>query len=317
MTRPPGSGGRGPDSSGAPDDLELAEVRRRKKEAIEEERRRRAADVPDDVPPPPSDAPRVAWIPPREMRGGPRSRLLPRLLFFALLLAVGFVLARTLIDRVLTPDLQVEEASVPDGVVAPDEPATFGVAVSNRSRSAGEALAVLVVEDLLELEGRPVALPPRSTTTVPVEAALPAGDHVVSLLVYDTWREDRRVGAFHGIPVRVGEPELDVVEASLGAVDAGADSVEVIADLANRTDRNERVTLVVVFQRTDEEAPPVEVHGPDLAIAGGESTRASFLVGVEDLPPVPFLVSVLAITARGDRAGAGVHGIPFQAENVP
>jgi len=306
-----------PDASPGPDELEMAELRRRKKEAVREEQRNRASGIPEDEPYGPEPG-GPEWIPPKEMATREVwSRFLRRVLFFALLLAAGFLLARSIADRVLTPRLEMGEALVPSGTVAADSPVTFGVLAVNRSRARGEAFAVLVIDDLVETQGHPVEVPPRSNVTIPVEASIPPGDHVATLLLYDAWRDGGRIGALHGIPLRVGEPLVDVTDAVLGPFTAGGDSLQVEIELVNRTGRNERLTPVLVFQSEVDGEEVGEVSGPDLAVGALETAQARFTVSLEGLAEPRYLVSVIAITGRGDRTGAGVHGIPLRPDGVP
>ena len=303
----PGSGAEGPEEP------ELAQVRRRKKDQIREELEHRIegapADEDDDEAP---GAGVASWTPPPEMQApARRTGAIRRLVLFILILAAGFLLVRHLSTVVFAPDLSMGEAVVPLDVVEPDEPVTLGVMAVNRRAVPGEAALALAREGEPEEPGPAVTVPAGESVLVSMETSFPPGDHVVTLVLYDLRREGPPVGTVPGIPVRAGSPQLDVTDLRLPESGRVGEEVELELTLANGTRRPERITPVVVF-REGATGREIELEGPDLAVSPLDTVRTRFSVLPEGLGSGQYRVSVVVVTPRGDRAGAGVHGLPFE-----
>jgi len=302
-----GSGAQGPDEP------ELAQVRRRKKDEVREEREHRIDGAPEEEDDDEEPEPGVAsWTPPPEMQAPTRrTGALRRLVLFILILAAAFLLVRHLATVVFAPDLSMGEALVPLDVVEPDEPVTLGVMAVNRRSVPGEAALALVREGEPEEPGPAVIVPADESVLVSIEAGFPPGDHVVTLVLYDLRRDGPPVGTVPGIPIRAGRPQLDVTDLRLPGSGRVGEEVELELTLANGTRRPERITPVVVF-RDGATGRELEFEGPDLAVSPLDTVRTRFSVSPEGLGPGQYRVSVVVVTPRGDRAGAGVHGIPFE-----
>jgi hypothetical protein len=305
-------------TTGAPDEPEMAELRKRKKEEIREELRHRASGAPEDEgfedPAPGSSS----WTPPPEMAAAPRrTGILRRILFFALLIAVAWIVLRALATSVFTPDLTMGEVVVPLEPLEPGSLVNVRVMVNNRSASRGEVLPVLVMEDGSEVAGPPVEVPARDSAVVLVSDRLPAGDHVVSLLLYDAWREDRRVGSAHGLLLRVGEPRVEIPRGDASPRVTRGEPLSLELTLVNRTARAELLTPVLVFQSDPGPGAAIELAGPDLAVPGMETTESRVSVSSGELAPGRYLLSVVLMTPFGDRAGSGLHGTPVEIVDRP
>jgi hypothetical protein len=302
----------------APEGPELAEIRRRKKDEIRAELSQRASGAPEEEDFEEPSREDGFWKPPAEMAGAPRrTGVLRRTLFFALLMAGAWLVVRTVTTFVFTPDITMGEVGFPEGVVEPNDPILFGVTARNRSAARGEVFPVLVLEDGSERVGSPVEVPGRDSARVLLSEFLPPGDHVVSLLLYDAWREGRRLGSAHGIPVRVGATLVELSDGAVPARVAEGGLLVITVTLANRTSRPERLTPVVVFEPDPGPGDPAEVDGPELAIPGLETLESRFEISTAGLPPGRYRLSVVLLTPRGDRAGSGLHGSPIQIEGRP
>lgn len=294
-----------------PDELELAELRRRKKDEVERELRHRAAGVPEEDEDEEPPAGTGVWRPPAEMSEPARwTAPLRRLAAFVIVVVAAFLLLRGLADRLFVPTLVPGAVVVPDDTLPVDAPAAFGIEVQNRSGREGEAFAVLVDREGRETAGPAVTVPARGSVVAPVEARLSPGDHVVSLLLLDAWREGEELGAVHGIPVRVGEPEVRISNVRVEPTGRPGEAVEVLLTAVNQSARAEVLTPVVVFVAPD--GRETEREGPDLALAPHDSASVRMAVSPPEDGPAGYGVSVILFTARGDRAGEGVHGLPFR-----
>jgi hypothetical protein len=301
-----------------PAEPEVAEIRRRKKYAIRAELSQRSGGAPEDEGFEEPSREDGFWKPPAEMAAAPRrTGLLRRTLFFALLLAGAWLVMRTVTTFVFTPEITMGEVQFPVEVVEPGDPILFEVMARNRSAARGEIFPVLVLGDGSELAGPPVEVPGRDSARVLVSEVLPPGDHVVSILLYDAWQEDRRLGSAHGIPVRVGAPSVEVSDGAVPARVAEGARLSIAVTLVNRTSRLERLTPVAVFELDPGPGNPVEVAGPELAISGLETVESRIEVSTTGLPPGRYRLSVVLVTAGGDRAGSGLHGSPVQIEGHP
>jgi hypothetical protein len=301
-----------------PEEPELAEIRKRKKEEIREELRHRASGAPEgegfEEPPPGSSS----WTPPAEMAAAPRrTGIIRRVVFFALLLAVAWIVLRALATVMFTPDLTMGEVIVPREPLDPSSPVSVQVVVSNRSASRGEVLPVLVLEDGSEVAGPPVEVPARDSVVALVSGSLPPGDHVVSLVLYDAWRDDRRVGSAHGLLVRVVEPRVEIARGGASPRVTRGDLLSVDLTLVNRTARPELLTPILVFQPDPGPGAAIELDGPDLAVPGRETTESRISVSSGELAPGRYLLSVVLITPFGHRAGSGLHGTPVEIVDRP
>jgi hypothetical protein len=174
----------------------------------------------------------------------------------------------------------------------------------------GAAFVLLVFDDGTEVEGPVVAVPARDTATVSLPVAFPPGDHVISLVLYDAWRENVRVDALHGLLIRSGYPQVDVTEASLLPSPGGADSLIVQVALASRTRRDDTVVPLVVLEPQGS-GQPIELSGPDVRVPAGDTVRLRLAFAAGALAAVPYLGSVVTISPSGERVGSGIHGIPF------
>ena len=300
--------GHRPGNADSKPEYEAGELRRRHEEEFRRERDRRTAEPASDVPK--ATARDVPWKPPPEMSNRGK-RALVRVLLFVVIVAGLYFTVTTLSELLFAPKLTLLQPVVPTGSVAPSSPVTIGVYARNEKMRQGAAYALLILEDGSEVEGPVVIVPPRDSVFVPVQVSLPPGDHVATLVLYDAWRENVEVAAVHGVLIRSGMPEVDVVQALIAPVAQVADSIVVQLSLANRMEWEASVQPLVVFTPASGGGQPIEVNLGRIAVPAGQTVDAQRSIPPGTVPQGSYLVAVVNVTDSGDRTGTGAHGIPF------
>jgi hypothetical protein len=248
------------------------------------------------------------------MAGRGRRSVFRVLLFLLIVLGLFFAVGG-ISELLFAPKLTLVGSAVPAGVSLPDVPVTVGVYARNERTREGAAYALLILQDGTEIEGPVVIVPPEDSVLVPVQVSLPAGDHVATLVLYDAWRENVEVAAVHGVLLRSGEPQVDVVSAALPPVVQPGGAILVELTLANRAEWDATVAPLVVFT-PEPGGEPLEASLGRVAVPGGQTLTTSRSIPPGSIPQGRYLVSVVNLTDAGERTGDGVHGIPFSLPSL-
>jgi hypothetical protein len=290
-------------------ELEAGELRRRHEEEFRRERERRASDA---APEAPEHTTEVRWRPPAEMAAGKPKRALPRVFAFLVIIGGVYFALRFVTEVLFAPKLIALSPALPAETVTPGVPVTVGLYAKNERPRDGAAYAVLVFADGTEVEGPVVVVPGRDSVLVPVQATFTPGDHVTSLVLYDAWRENVEVGAVHGVLVQAGAPRVEVTSASLQPVARAADPIVVELQLSNLAEWSAAVTPLVVFTPGSGTGQAVEIELPRVDLTAGQTLPVRQTIAAGSVPPGRYLVSVVVVSASGERIGTGVHGLPFE-----
>jgi hypothetical protein len=290
--------------------LEAGELRRRHEEEFRREREKRAADA-DAKDEPREPAPDVHWSAPVEMRQGKR-RTLVRVLLFVFVLAALYLGARVVTEALFAPRLTLIGPALPSGAIPPEMPVTIGLYARNDRMREGAAYALLVLADGREIEGPVVMVPPGDSVLVPVQASFPVGDHVVSLVLFDAWKENVQVSAVRGLVVRAGASQVDVLDASLPPVAVSGEPITLTVTFFNPSDWSASVVPLAVFTSDGEPGQPIEVELARVEVPAGQSITVNPTIAPGAVPPGRYHVAVVPVTEAGERAGTGVHGLPLE-----
>jgi hypothetical protein len=256
------------------------------------------------------------WTPPPEARGrGPWPSVLGRIGILLAFLVGGYFVIGGATHILFLPRLEIAGAALPDGPAAPGETVQAGVMVRNARWRAGAAYVVAVVNperpDETEVEGPVIDVPARTTVPVMAPLALPPGRHVVSLVLFDAWRENVRVGMLPGNVVQVGRSDVRLVATDMPARVRRGETVACLVFGTNAGDLDEKVVPLAVLQR--EGRPEIERYGRSADLpAGAETLPIPFVFGTDDLEPGRYRAAVLFLAPAGDRLGPGVYGRPIE-----
>lgn len=302
---------------GRKEDVELTELRHRRIREVEDQLRlRRSGDVPEEEGEWPQASDEGEWSPPPEAAPrADRKTAWFRFGLFLLVLLLGWVGFKAVTGLFFTPKLEIVGTVKPDGRVDPNRPARLGLLVRNTKWQDGFAFLVVADDDGSEEEGPVVEVAERDTTLVPIMANLPPGDHVVSLILFDAWKENVRVDAVHGVLVRVGESTVHVLSASVPDSSANGEPLLVEMTVVNEGERDEVINPVVVVVRPPSGETIAEVDGPAFRVQRGDSMNLQFTVDPGTLDPGPYTLTLIAVSDSGERLGSGVHGVPWRVHD--
>ena len=282
------------------DALQAAEVRKKLlEEAAEAQAHRTGGTEEEELR---HHGPEPQWKPPKEVSMKPGG-VTVRFVLFLLLLGGAYFLFRQGSLILFQPELVTVGPVVPGGRIAPGQPIRVGVQVGNTTRFAARAFVVAALPGGEEVAGTPVEVPGNDTVLVPVEVRLPVGDHVLSLVAFESYRGDRRMETYRGLNVWVGDREIELGEFSLPATLERSDTMVVEFSGTNSGVTTASVVPVLVFGSAQGEA--TEVDGPVAEIAPGETGNLQITIVAANLDPGRYTVQVLARTPQGERLAQG------------
>lgn len=249
--------------------------------------------------------------PPVSDRGATASCFV-RLVVVAGFLAVGYYGYRSISNYFFRPHLVITGESDSTEAVAIGAPVRVGLTVANDHWTDGAAYAVLVLEGETEVEGPVVAVPARQSVTVPVEARLAPGWRHATLVLFDAWRENVRVDARHGIPVRVGIPDVAVETAAYAPAARAGDTLTVTVGVTNRHGAVGVRLVPIVVVLSDTGIACDELDGTSFALAAGADTTLRLELPTRNLTPAGYyLVILMSDPLTGRRIGLGLYRQPL------
>lgn len=213
-----------------------------------------------------------------------------------------------------TPRLEIVGPEVPPEAVPVGETVAVGLRVRNTRWCAGAAY-VVAVETVdggeSEIDGPVVDVPSRATVPVTVPLRLPPGDHHLTFVLYDAWRENVRVDARHGVSLRVGLSLLRVERTNLPESFQIGETVSCTVWGANEGEIDEDVVPIAVLEPVDGGGAR-ERDGRSGLLPAGETTPLPLVFGTDDLAPGRYHAAVRFLTPRGDRVGKGLYRLPVE-----
>lgn len=257
------------------------------------------------------------WEPPPEARGGgPWRVLVGRTVALVAVLLAGWYAFGAVTQVLFTPRLVIEGVVLPEGPVPSIDSATVGLRVRNARWRDGAAYVVAVRSaDGSETEigeGTVVDVPARATVPVTVDLALPPGGHVLTLLLYDAWRENVLVDARHGLSVQVGASDVRAVRTDLPRRLARGETVAVTVWATNAGEIDEVIVPIAVFL-PDDGGRPREIDGRSSRIAAGaETVPVRIEIPGDRLDPGRYHATVRLLAPDGRRLGPGLYRLPVE-----
>jgi hypothetical protein len=291
---------------------EQAELRKRAAESVAEEQARRAAAAAAVPPAAPRGTDTRKWQPPREISGQDDSPLWMglRILIFVALVAGGYFLFRQATYVLFAPELQALGAVVPSGPVSTDDSVTVGVHVANTSGSKGAAFVVMALTTGEEVEGETVEVPEHDTVFAPVKLKLPAGEHVFTLVAFNSWRGVRRLETYQGLSLVAASREVDVSDVQVPEHVTIGQTAEIVITVRNSGPARESI-LAIASLRPAAGAPILLKGAPSFVAAGATGTlRVS--VDTRAVPAGSYFVEVSVETSAGEMIGRSRYPLPLE-----
>lgn len=262
-----------------------------------------------------------AWRPPPEARGGGSLGVLAgRTVALVVVLLLGWYAFGAVTQVLFTPRLMVEGVVLPEGPVPAADSVTVGLRVRNARWRDGAAYVVAVLSAggaeteaaEIEAEGPVVDVPSRATVPVEIDLALPPGGHVLTLVLYDAWRENVRVDARHGLSVQVGASDVRAVRTDLPRRLAAGETAAVTVWATNAGEIDEKIVPIAVFLPEDG-GRPREIGGrsSDLA-AGAETVPVRIEIPGDRLDPGRYHATVRFLAPDGRKLGPGLYRLPVE-----
>jgi len=264
------------------------------------------------------DVPKREWKPPVEAENrGAWGGFIGRNVGLVLGVLVLYFLFSFVTGNIFQPRYEILSVVASEDPVAPGEPLRLALKVRNDRWKEGAAYVVLVIEGETEIEGPVTPVPSREEAEVAVVARLPSGWRSGTLLLYDAFRENVRVDAKHGIPIRVGKPAIEVLAADFPPRISAGETLVIRIHASNLAGQVPvRVVPLAIFapDTTVEGAKSLERSGRSALLGAGTDSDAMRLEArTGDLDPGPYFVSVtLTDPASGRRIGSGMYHLPIR-----
>ena len=293
--------------------LEQAELRKRLLEQADAQRSHRS-EV-EEEPVRVAHEPERQWKPPNEaVMAANTGKLVFRLIVFALVIAGTYLVVRQGSGIFLAPELDVIGPVTPMGRLAPGAPLTVGVEVRNARMIDGAAFVVAVLPDGTEVEGEVVAVPGMETVTATVQIDLGVGAHVISLIIFDGWRDPERLQTYSGIPLRIGRREVALESFAVPESVTSGDSLSIEFIGRNEGQFAEFMLPRVQF-RPEEGGDPVEGVGYPVEFNPGDSVAVQFFIDSAILPVGRYFAELLALSDDGVILGQARYPEPLEVSD--
>lgn len=264
------------------------------------------------------DVPKREWKPPVEAENrGDWGGFLGRNIGLVGGVLVLYFLFSFVTGNIFQPRYEILSVVASEEPVGAGEPLRLALRVRNDRWKEGAAYVVLVIEGETEVEGPVTAVPSREEAEVALVARLPSGWRSGTLLLYDAFRENVRVDAKHGIPIRVGKPAIEVLAATFPPRIVAGETLVVRIHASNRNGEVpvRVVPLAIITPDTTAEGKkPRERSGRSAVLeAGTDSDGVRLEARTGDLEPGPYFVSItLTDPGTGRRIGKGMYRMPLR-----
>ncbi|HNW92844.1 MAG TPA: hypothetical protein PKM88_08050 [bacterium] len=244
-------------------------------------------------------------------RGNPRALAGRIAALVAVLLAI-YGIVWFFHEEVFAPQLRITGVLAADTPLAGDSPVQVGLQVANDRWADGAAYVVLVIDGETEVEGPVTAVRARETAAVMLTARLPPGWRSGTLLLFDAWRDNVRVDARHGVPIRVGTTEFAIVAAEYPITVNQGETLPLTVLAANRGGVGARVVPIVVAL-TETGAQVAETDGRSCDFSAQDTQTLALTLATHRLTPGDYFLAILLTEpATGKRTGQGLYRRPLR-----
>lgn len=296
--------------------LEQAELRKKLEESVAEAQSQRAESVPETAEEEaPAELPqgREYRVPveARASKDSSHSRVGLRLVLFCVAVFVVYWLVKTVSLLLFSPTLQTVAPVVPRGPIEAGQAVTLGAYVANTSRMDGAAFVVLAFASGEEVEGPTVRIKGRDTAFVPVHVRLPRGEHVYTMVIFDSWRGVRRLETLRGLTIGARAVEIEVVDVKMPA---DVSSGPTLTELTGKNPGRSPETVTPVVQVRGPRGIVAEYIGDKTVIPanGSRPMRVSF--NANGLPAGQYFAEVAVRSVSGETLGQLRYPIPIEVK---